>query len=183
MTIENDLRTMSHRLLKEAKRELEQRGAITPAFIVHEKDGTFRKFEMPGKFAELMNSGPAKGAIFGHLRQYIQEHEADGCIFVTDTWMTIANLKAHNLSREEFERIYRERGAEELVKRGVAERIEALCITIQSADFVWTLTQPYGRDERLKLITFGSLDEKKSPQTQFSGRQKMFGDLRPENLS
>jgi hypothetical protein len=31
-------------------------------------------------------------------------------------------------------------------------------------------------------VTFGPLEEKSVPQMQFRGRQKMFGDLREENL-
>jgi hypothetical protein len=37
--------------------------------------------------------------------------------------------------------------------------------------------------ERLKIVSFGKPVEMEMPQSQFIGRQKMFGDLRPDNLS
>lgn len=179
--VENDLRTMAHRVLSEAKQEMEQRGAANHAFIFQRKDG-FLKLEIPEEFGDLMNIGKAKDAIFSHMRQYAQEKEAMGCIFVSEAWMSRATEKGRKLSMKEIMRLHQELGGEELAKRGLMERVEALVITAQSAESVLTLTQPFERDQRLKIVTFGPLIVQEVPQAQFAGRQKMFGDLSPENI-
>jgi hypothetical protein len=38
-------------------------------------------------------------------------------------------------------------------------------------------------NQGLRLVSFGNAEEMTLPQKDFRGRQKMFGDLREENLS
>lgn len=180
--LEVDLRTMAHRVLTEAREELERTGRLTPVFVVQQNDGDFLRFELRDKAGELMNWGDAKDAIFGFVRDYVREKQAVGCIIVSEAWMTRTTEQGAQLGKDEFLRLYRAQSIEELVKRGLATRIEAIIVSAQSAESVLQLTQPFEREERLQLVTFGTLETQELPQSGFAGRQKMFGDLRAENL-
>lgn len=61
-------------------------------------------------------------------------------------------------------------------------RAQVILCNAQSADDVILLRLEFSRDERLQLVTFAALEEERLKQAQFGGRQKMYGDLRPEDL-
>ena len=82
------------------------------------------------------------------------------------------------LGKDELLKLTRKHSTEELAWRGLVERTEAITITLQTPETVTVLHQPYERHERLKIVSFGKPVEMEMPQSQFIGRQKMFGDLR-----
>lgn len=182
MDLANELRTMSHRVLGRLKDEIGKTGRITPVVVIQQKDGQFERAEMDKEHASMFDSDLAKRTLFEFLRDYIRKREAAGFLFACEAWMTRTTKKGGKLKSDEFLRLYKTEGAEELVKRGLAERQEVVIVTAQSPEFVLILQVPFERDERLRLVTFGPLDQQEFPQTQFAGRQKMFGDLREENL-
>ena len=161
-TMSEELRTMGHRALAEAREEMEKTGTITPVFIVQEKDGQFMRFEMRDEAGKLMNIGQAKSAIFGWLRAYVQQKEALGCILVGEAWHAHSTEKAHALPKDELLEMVRKSGVPELVKQGWMTSREVININVQSPEVMMTLTLPFERNDRLRLVTFGTLETAES---------------------
>ena len=116
------------------------------------------------------------------MRQIVQSNlAADGVIFATDTWVgeTTPEGQKH-YDTPEWKELH-DFGFVKLVQRGWVKRSEAFTITAQSATDVLLVQQKY---QRLGSGMIQLLDGKRRwiNQSDFGGRQKMFGDLSWENL-
>jgi hypothetical protein len=73
-------------------------------------------------------------------------------------------------------------GFAKLVKMGWAIQHQLLNVTAQSKDHVLLMQQGYQRKGSGLVQWVGEAHSQVIPQDEFGGRQKMFGDLREENL-
>jgi hypothetical protein len=181
---EKDFATMAQTALSQIKAEMERTGNSTPVFLVRLPDGKIQKLPFPEQAGRLMNDGVAKDMIFGAIRMIVQESGMTAVCFATEAWSGKQTEAGRNVPREEFLKATRERGFQRAVDRGWVVRQECIIVTIQTAEMMRTITQAFARDEEARIIVY--LDEpeiRDAPQSDFAGRQKMYGDLREENLS
>jgi hypothetical protein len=143
--------------------------AVTP--------GEWSRFPLPG---QLLDSGDAKQMYFQMVRDIVADTGADGVIFGTDTFGAKMTAEGEKHGKDEWNR-HVDQGFAKLVKMGWAVRMMAIHITAQSlADVVW-MVQEYQRTGRATQWLHDAHTTVMA-QEEFGGRQKMFGDLREENL-
>lgn len=130
-----------------------------------------------------MNHGEAKDAIFGMIRSLARARGATATIFAVEAWFGKQTDKGRALPPKEFRQRTRERAFETAVRDGLVERSEAIVVTVQTPTHVMMVHQEFERDEKRRRIHYGERHESIGPTESFVGRQKMFGDMREENLS
>lgn len=171
----SELEAEANRLIIGAKYALELQNEFRPVFLFH-GGGKWRSLPMPKGTEQVLNSGAAKREIFGFCRRMVQEAGCDGVIFATDAWQMKLTPEAIKLDWKQ----HVDSGFAKLVEMGWATREETITITAQSQDDVLIIAQPYRRmNSGIQLLTSRRVW---CPQNDFKGRQKMFGDLREENL-
>jgi hypothetical protein len=176
------LRDLAETGLAIARRDLERTGSVMPFFVLRDQNGNSHQLNVPEKFKELMNHGPSKDKLFGFVRNIAQTMPAAAVVIVTDGWFGKPTAKARAMNQEKLFEATKGQSLDNAVAAGLAERLEALLITVQTPERVLTLAQVYDRDERRRKITYLEMNIMESPIDNFAGRQKMFGDLRAENL-
>lgn len=82
----------------------------------------------------------------------------------------------------EFLRRTRERAFATALKDGLIERFEVVTVTVQTPARTCIVHQEFIRDDDARTVVFGERTECEVPVDEFTGRQKMYGDLRKENL-
>jgi hypothetical protein len=167
-------------LIAAAKASVELQGDFPVTILIHVSN-KWRVFPLPKELEPLMNDGKAKDLIFGAVRVIVQKSAADGVIFATDVWRaetTTEGMKHYDTP--EWKALH-DFGFEKLLQRGWVKRTEAFCVTAQSATDALIITQTY---QRTGSGMIQLLDAKRQwiAQSDFGGRQKMFGDLRWEHL-
>lgn len=168
------------RLIAAGKASVELQGDFPITIMLHAGFG-WHRFPFPKEFEFLMNSGKAKDRIFETVRQFVRDAAADAVIFMTDTWRAETTEEgAKHYDTPEWRELH-DTGFVKLVQRGWVKRCEAFCLTAQTPDAVFIVQQKY---QRLPSGVIQLLDSKREwlDQANFGGRQKMFGDLRWENL-
>jgi len=176
------LRDLAVHALVIAKKELTATGRITPFFVFRDPEGGLKPFIIPGEAAEIMNSGEAKDRLFGAVRHIVQELKIEAVMFVSDCWIGRNTEKALSMPPEEFLALTRERAFQTAVDQGLVTRAEALTISVQTPTRCMMLNQLYERDEQQRKIVYREVSVMEMDVDEFSGRQKMYGDLRQENL-
>lgn len=179
--IDPELVEIAERVLAEARRELENTGRVDPSFWFQLPDGRLALAQLSGDDAEIMNSGDAKNALFAFLRWLVEQRKATATVFLTDSWYSKSTAAGAALGAKRLEEFYEKHGREETARRGYIKLSEALVIVVQTPEKVLTLTQTYERASKNR-IEFVNRDVMQSAQSEFSGRQKMFGDLRKETV-
>jgi hypothetical protein len=169
--------------LRMAKKDLERSGQVLPIFIYRLPDGAMKQHEIPGEYGNLMNYGKAKDAIFGFFREGRIKANATATIFITDAWMGRSTPKGMGLPDWEYEALTKTHGVEDLAEMGLVEKTECASVCAQTEKWVVLLSQAYDRFEKRRQIIWREVTLLQFPQSTFVGRQKMFGCLRPENLS
>ena len=155
-------------------------GDFPLTILIHPSTGWVR-LPLPDEVAALMNYGQAKDAIFSAVRAMVQKSAADGVIFATDAWRAETTPEGFKYYDTPEWRKLHDTGFVKLLQRGWVKRTEAFIVTAQSATDVLIINQNY---QRLESGMIQLLDCKRAwaDQSAFNGRQKMFGDLRRENL-
>ncbi len=175
-----ELEHAANELIAAAKATAEQQGCFAVTILIHAEE-RWQRLPFPQELVPLMNNGQAKDAIFGALRQTIQQTGADAVIVGSDSWhaQTTPEGKKHFNTPEWDELI--DFGYCKLVERGWVIRREVFLISAQNVNEVLILQQPY---ERIDSGRIQLLDSTRNwvAQSDFTGRQKMFGDLKWENL-
>lgn len=180
--MDEDLRRLAGVALKKAKEDLVRTGTVDPTIMMREPDGTLQVIRM-GETGAVMNSGKGKDLLFGALREIVKEKGITAVIFATDGWMGKQTAKGRAIGEEEFFRKTRERAFETAVREGLVERCEVITLTVQTPMGTLMVQQEYERGIGGKRsITFGEQREQEVGVDEFTGRQKMYGDLREENL-
>jgi len=167
-------------LIAVAKASVELQGDFRTTMLLHTK-GVWHRLPFPEECEVLMNNGKAKDMLFGAVRALVQEKGADGVIFGTDTWHSETTPEgAKHYDTPEWRRLH-DTGFVKLVQRGWVTRNEAFVVTAQTPQDALIITQKY---QRLGSGMIQLLDHKRAwfDQKDFGGRQKMFGDLKWENL-
>lgn len=159
-----------------------QHDEMEPVFIILERSGKLRIFDPPPgmRIAPLMNIGAAKEMIFGHFREYVRQKKCLGTIFVSEMWKGTESEKARALPTKELKKLFRGTGFNELCEKGWLIKQEAVVATCQTEETVLHLTQIFVRTGG--QIVFENVESAETPQANFFGRQKMFGDLREEGI-
>jgi hypothetical protein len=167
-------------LIAVAKATVEMQGDFDLTILIHAK-GEWARLPFPKEFEALMNNGKAKDQIFGALRETVRRIGADGVIIACDTWCstTTPEGKKH-LDTPEWRELH-DTGFVTLMQRGWVTRCEAFTITAQNATEALLVQQTY---QRLDSGMIQLLDCKREwfDQDHFDGRQKMYGDLKWQNL-
>ena len=178
------LRDMADVALRIARQSLAQTKFAGLIIVLGFPDGSTKQVptEITAKLAPMLSDGDAKTRLFGTVRQYAQRTGAVSVVFGTEAWVGKSTPKALALSEEEFKGLV-DTGFEKLMSMGLVEREEAVVATAQDADAVVVATQTFRRLGNGEPYSYGEVDVKDFPQSDFRGRQKMFGDLREENLS
>ena len=145
-------------------------GVVTP--------GEWSRFPLPG---QLLDSGDAKRVLFQLIRDIVRDTRADAVIFGTDMWGASATEEGVKAGAEAWNR-HVDTGFAKLVKMGWAIQHQLLNVTAQSKDHVLLMQQGYQRKGSGLVQWVGEAHSQVIPQDEFGGRQKMFGDLREENL-
>jgi hypothetical protein len=176
-----ELRSLAETGLTIIKKDLERTGSANPFFVLRHEDARLEQLNVPEALADLFNNGSAKSRIYGWVRDYVRMHAINAVIMGADAWLSRSTPKAEDLSQEEFDRIVREEGAEECEKRGLVVRQEVVMVNVQTPARVLSLSQVYERLGRRSII-FREICQIESPIDKFTGRQKMFGRLNPEDI-
>lgn len=103
-------------------------------------------------------------------------------VSVTDCYMsktTPEGAKLYARNRAKFAQFYHEGRAEKL---GLVVRREAAVVLAQTPERFFQLSQMYRRFDAERRIEWEEATEFEGPIDHFRGRQKMFGDLSPENV-
>ena len=174
-----DLKTMAEQTLSEARRQLEQTGTLEPYFLLRSPaGGRIARVPVP---PDAMNNGDMKDRLFALVRAVVERTQTSAVIFVSDGWAGRSTAKAAAIGKDNFLReVGRGRGFEEAIKQGLVERSEAILLSVQTPEEILMVQQLYDRlGER---IVFTERIDMATPQCDFTGRMKMYGDLREENL-
>jgi hypothetical protein len=180
---EKDFAKMTSAAMGLLKAELGRTGSGTPVFLVRYPNGDIQKLPFPEEYGKLMNHGKAKDAIFATVRSIVRSAGITAVCFGTEAWFGKQTKAGWAAPQKEFLKAMRERGFQRAVDMGWAERQECLVVTLQTETMLRTVTQPFERDDRAHTIWYvGEPRLRDGPQSHFMGRQKMYGDLREENL-
>jgi hypothetical protein len=177
--VTEDLKQLAEIALETAREELTRKGSIVPTFLVREPDGHLGVIRIE---ADVMNSGDAKDTLFGAMRMMVKARGLTAVIFVSECWLGDQTAKGAALPYAEFLTRTRERAFATAVKDGLVERVEAITLTVQTPAGALIVHQRFTRDYGKQQVTFGVRDDLEYSVDEFAGRQKMYGDLRPENL-
>lgn len=172
---------MADRILQAGRASIELQGDYSPQFLLHYPAKGWRNYPMPRDTRQLLNDGHAKDVIFGFFRDAVREQGCDGVIFATEMWQGRATPEGAQYINTPEWRANVDRGFVKLLELGWIERCESITITAQNADDVLLINQNFRRLAS-GVIEFLESDRYWTTQAGFGGRQKMFGDLRPENL-
>jgi hypothetical protein len=182
-------------LLEEGKAQMLRSGQPDIVFAFgHVHADQIERMPLDSELAgPLMNDGESKDALFGFCRHMTKASggQIDAWFFRTEIWIgkiTEPDLGKRLAEGEPNARKLMDRGFETLVSLGLAKRYEAINVTGQTAEDVVMCRQMFSRGGNGKVVWVTNDDDAELtkvvvPQAHFRGRQKMFGDLREENLS
>jgi hypothetical protein len=153
----------------------------SPVFSVHTPGEGWHDYHLPPGTEHMLNIGEAKDAIFGWFRDLVQRDGCDSLLFSTDAWKAVATEEG--MKHKDEYKANMDRGFKKLLKLGWVTRVEVFMVVIQTATDVLMASQMYSRLSRAKIELVGPVERDWTTQDDFRGRQKMFGDLRKENLS
>ena len=152
---------------------------IPPTFLLHTANGVLA-LNPP---AALMGSGDGKEMLFNFLRFAVKRKNADATLFITDAFMGVPTEKQKQTNSEEMHELLKTRGYYWLEENGYVTSRECLIAVAQSPLYSISVSVQYTREDGGgAIVAFGERTEIASPQSGFGGRQKMFGDLRRENI-
>lgn len=177
------LRELALPAMVEAKRVLTATGQVPPLLLFREADGRLSRYEVPESCAAIMDDGHAKDLFFGALRDIVRELKLQAVVIATDGWLGRSTVKAQALPHEEFLKATCERGFAAAVAEGLVERSAAIIVSVQTPERAMMVNQLYKRNDEQQEIQYLEVSLMEMPIDHLRGRQKMYGDLRPENLS
>jgi len=175
-----ELRDLARHALQMAKKELTKTLQVSPFFVLREPDGDLVPFIVADP--RVMNDGPGKDRLFGKVRQIVQEEGIKAVVFVSDCWIGKSTEKGRAMPEAEFKAATRERAFQTALDEGLITRSEALTITVQTPIRTMLVNQLYERVEPQGVIFYHEVSIMEMDVDEFTGRQKMYGDLREENL-
>jgi hypothetical protein len=173
------LRKLTAPLLKAATEDLKKLEYVAPTFAFY-KDGKQKNFRLPGHLAQIMNSGLGKDALFLQMREVCDSLKPNAMAFVSDGFFTSSMPKVVDMSLDQFEALRRAKSIQQMVEEGLLAQHEAIMVTIQTVKEVLLTTLFYIREAGEILIDPRGPSEVLMRESEFHGRQKMFGKLEPD---
>ena len=172
----DELRRLAKQALNDMKHEVRTFSRCTPLFRCYYADGQHQDFRLPPGGERLMNDGEAKEMLFDWFRKHTEAGGVDAWIFGTDQWQGRATEEGMK-HREEWPK-YQDSGFATLQKMGWCVVESVLGVTAQTeTDVIW-LQQCYVGGGRAEWI--GPPQEMRTTQSDFGGRQKMWGATRAD---
>jgi len=176
----DDLESQANGLIASAKASVLLQGSFPFTILVH-FSGEWMNLPFPKELEPLLNVGKAKDLIYTSVRETVQARKADGVIFGSEAWFSRTTPEGlPHYDSPEWKELH-DFGFVKLVQRGWVKRYEAFVITAQSATDALVIRQTFQRLES-GAIQLLDCERRWFEQDHFGGRQKMFGDLRWENL-
>lgn len=172
MTLD-DLRPHAKQILRDMRDEMRRTGNMRPLFRCYYADGGKQDFRLPPGTEALMNSGGAKEMLFDFLRKHTDAGGIEAWIFATDTFGGRATEEGAKHVAE-FPQ-HTDTGFAKLAAMGWVVVEQLITLTMQTPTEVAMLQQCYVRNGPNDLEWIGPPIEKRFPQEQFGGRQKMWG--------
>jgi hypothetical protein len=176
----DELEFQANRIIAAAKASLELQNELAPIFLLHTVARGWTSYPMPPGTENLLNTGKAKDILFEFFRLGVKDMRCDAVLFATDAWqgeVTEEGLKHYETPAWEENHDF---GFVKLQKLGWMKVREAITITVQTESDVLIVMQAYQRlNDCIQLL---NCERQWLDQSAFGGRQKMFGDLREENL-
>ena len=138
---------------------------------------------MPEGAGPILNSGRAKRMVFHFLRRWAgADPDIEAVILASDQWYARATPEGM-MHQEEMAHGAVDRGFQSWLAKGWATRHEAVIASVQTQEEVLIVRQLYTRREHKPFVVAdGEMELDWMTQEHFGGRQKMFGDFRPDNL-
>jgi hypothetical protein len=176
----DELEFQANRIITLGKASLELQSEFSFLALLHRPGYGWKPYRMPAGTEELMNIGKAKREIFGFFRMAVRVNHCDAVLFALDTWKGVTTEEgAKHYGTGEWIRNV-DQGYRKLQQMGWAKVGQALTITVQTEIDVLIVSQIYQRlNDCIQLL---ECKREWYEQKHFGGRQKMFGDLREENL-
>jgi hypothetical protein len=173
----DELRHAARLLLRDLKQQKLRTGVISPVFRAYYTVGGHKDFTLPEGTEHLMDIGEAKEILFDMFRRFTAAGGVEAWLFATDVFYGRSTEEGVK-HRDEWPQ-YQDRGFETLAKMGWVVVEEALMLTLQTEAEVSSIHQMYTTSP--KLIWLGPpLDGPRTPQSEFRGRQKMWGATRDD---
>jgi hypothetical protein len=177
--VTDDLITLAELALAEMRRRLVNDESL-PLFMAREPDGQILTIRTPPDCGKLMNDGQAKDAIFGWFRACVKRNGWTAFIFASEAWYSESTPEGIALGEQQLCDLIHDTGMEAVVKAGLMTRSEVVMVSVQTKTRVLMVRQTFTRERR--RVIFGERDSYETGIDEFVGRQKMYGDLREENL-
>lgn len=172
------MRELVELAMQRATRELSDKGGVTPFFLWRAADdAALHYYPIPAQHVEIMNSGAGKEALFAVVREWIRQYKPSVFAICTDAWRGRMTAKTKGMALGAVI----QGGFHAAVERGMLTKEECLHVTVQTPRRAMTAFQSYQRIDKLKMILYGEYAIVEGDVDMLGGRQKMFGDLRPEN--
>ena len=180
--IKTNLHKFADVALRRARESLMTTGSGGLTLMLGFEDGRVEPIPVPDSIAQLLGFGWGKDVLFGAMRAFGKQRNADAVVYSTEAWLGVPTEEGKKLRPEEWSALMREYDTEGLQKRGLIERVEVLMVNAQDAENVVVITQRFRRDASGRVYAFDDPETIESPQDCFEGRGKMFGDLSEDKL-
>lgn len=136
------------------------------------------------KYGDLLSSGEAKDHLFQFWRDRCADPAVEAFACGSEAWGYQENEIGEKF-RKSNPRAHRsmiDSGFVTLISFGHGERCEMFTVAAQDRERAVLMHRTFVRTDGVITWT-GEPVTREIPQSDFKGRQKMWGDLRPENLS
>jgi hypothetical protein len=176
----DELEFQANRIIVAAKASLELQSEFAPTILLHNAARGWKPYPMPPGTEYLLNDGASKCVIFDFFRHAVKATRCDAVLFATDMWQGETTEEGTKHYNTPAWRENHDVGFVKLQKLGWVKVREAITITVQTESDVLIVSQAYQRlNDCIQLL---DCKRRWIDQSAFGGRQKMFGDLREENL-
>jgi len=175
--IPEHLKSLAEIALSESRRLMEKDGSLTMTVIATLPSGKNSVLSIPNECGDLLNSSEAKKILFDLIRAAVQKSKATAVAIISDTWFlaTTKKMLDDNPGKSvlELKNTLNFLDVEPLLAKGWVTRTEAISVQVQTEQSVLMIVQPYHKEGN--RIVWDQRQQRCSPQSDFSGAQKMYG--------
>lgn len=166
-----NLEVLVESALSEARRVMEKTQSFGMKVGIQDSTG-FKWMKIPKDLN--LNDPNARELIAYAARKAAEKLNATAVVMVNDAWVGVPTQKQKDLPPEERKKAMRARSIAELEAMGLAKRVEALVITVQTPETATMIHQIYDHTSSGDVI-WGERQTHTFPQSEFRGRLTMFG--------
>lgn len=159
-------------------------GIVPPMMFACRRAGKVLTEALPAKLGPMLSRGAFKDTIFGFWRRCCEDPAVDIFACASEQWGFRLSKSGEEFQGRDPEgyRKMTDHGFVKLSAAGYGEVSESFGVVVQTREQVHLRTRAFVREGE-KVIWRGPADSWEMLQEHFKGRQKMWGDLRAENLS